>query len=307
MNERGGVRIVGGRVYARVRYGRNERLEERLPWANAANEAARKRAVMIADLCEQLVAAGRRDLVRATAKEAARATSPVVLDTIRKAVAAFAKAKPEGPSATTVATFFDVAESWTSGELRKKYPDHVRRKESQLDRGRLRRYIYPLVKDVPITAFDVDHADLVMAKLPASRVKTSAARRQIAQIINRVLNLAVMPLRLIKTSPIPKGWLPRIEQKKHYTCLYPKEEASFLACGEIEKAFRLFIGVLDREHARERAPRRRLVAAQCRGRHLHRDEDQDRRPADVGAPTRRRTSYARLEGATRPDQTEAVQ
>lgn len=251
MKERGGVKVFEGRVYARIRYGQNERFEERLPWASPGDQAAaRERARLIAELCDQLVAAGRRDLVRSTAKEAAAATSPKALETVRKAVAALAKLGPT-TSATKLTTFKDVAEDWLSGELRRKYPDHVAAKASfKLERARLDRYIYPHIKDVPIVAFEKAHADLVMSHLPAKRIKTSAARRHVAQIIGRVLNLAVMPLGLIKVSPLPRGFLPRIERSRHYTCLFPHEEATFLACKEVDEAFRLFIGVLDREGMR---------------------------------------------------------
>ncbi len=252
MTGRGGVKIVGERVYARGRFGKNQRFEERLPWATPADrEAAEKRAAIIATLCDQLDRAGRRDLIRSTAREAACATSPTALQTIQKAVAAFAKLGPSSASATNVATFKEVAEEWCSGDLRKKYPDTVRKKGSfMIERARLRRYIYPLVGDVPIVGFQKAHGDLVMEKLPARRVKASATRRHVAQIIGRVLNLAVMPLGLIQRSPLPKGWLPRIERSRHYTCLFPHEERTFLACGQVDEAFRLFIGILDREGMR---------------------------------------------------------
>lgn len=251
MSERGGVKVFEGRVYARVRYGKKERLEPRLPWASPDDlEPARERSALIGELCDALVAAGRRDLVKETARQAAIATRPAQLETIRKAVAAWAKLGPTTPKAS-LSTFKDVAEMWISGDLRKRYPDHVRPKEDfHLERARLRRYIYPLIKDVPIVAFTKEHGDAVMAKLPPKRIKTSAARRQVAQIIGRVLNLAVMPLGLIKVTPLPRGWLPRITRDRHYTCLFPHEERAFLGCRDIDEEFRLFIGLLDREGMR---------------------------------------------------------
>lgn len=248
--KRGGVKVFEGRVYARVRYGKNERLEPRLPWATPADkEAAKERASFIGELCDALLACGRRDLIRTTAEHAASATTAQKLETIRKAVAAIAKgAAAAGPS---LATFYDVAEMWTSGELRKKHPDHVRSKaDFKIEKGRLKRYIYPHLKDVPVSAFEVAHGDLVMAHLPPARVKKSATRRAVAQIILTVMNLAVMPLRLIKVNPLPRGWLPRIEKRKMYTCLFPREEAMLLRCKEIDEELRLFFGILDREGMR---------------------------------------------------------
>lgn len=247
----GGVKIFEGRVYARCRVGKKGRLEERLPWATSADEAAAlERAHVIAELVDALVAAGRRDLVKRMAKEAAAATTPKMLDTVRKAVAAIAKGVVPAP-ATKLTTFEDVADDWTKGDLRKKHPDHVRAKaDFKIERGRLDRYIYPHIRDVPIVAFERSHADLVMANLPPHRVKKPATRRHVAQIILTVLNLAVMPLGLIKTNPLPRGWLPRVEKRKHYTCLFPREEAQFLACKAVDEALRLFVGILDREGMR---------------------------------------------------------
>lgn len=246
----GGVKIFEGRVYARCRVGKNGRLEERLPWATPSDEtAALERAHVIAELVGMLVDAGHRDRVKHMAKEAAAATTPKMLETVRKAVLAITKVDP-APT-TQLTTFEDVAEDWTTGKLRKKHPDHVRKKASfKIERGRLKRYIYPHVKDVPISAFTLEHADLVMSKLPANRVKKATTRRHVAQIILTVLNYSVMPLKLIKLNPLPRGWLPRLESRKHYTCLFPREETKLLGCKEIDEDFRLFVGILDREGMR---------------------------------------------------------
>ena len=249
---RGNVRIrPDGRVFARVRYGKDDRLDERLPWATRDDrDAAAARATMIAQLCETLVNAGRRDAVKRMARECALAPTAKDADVVVRAVAKITKGLIAGP-ANNLATFKDVADDWVSGKLRKDHPDHVRKKKSfAIERGRLRRYIYPLIKDVPVSAFEKRHGDLVMSKLPARRIKTPGARRHIAQIINRVLNLAVMPLGLIKANPLPKGWLPRIESHRHYTCLFPREEAKLLGCEDVLEVERLFFGILDREGMR---------------------------------------------------------
>ncbi len=251
MSEGGGVRIRGARVYARVRYGKNERIEPRLPWAAPKDEAAAaERAGLISALCDRLVKAGRRDLIKRMVKECADAATPKAAEVVSRAVEKLTKGLTAAPIGS-LTTFKDVADDWVTGELRKKYPDHVSKKKSfRLEIGRLRRYIYKHVKDVPIVAFKKAHGDLVMANLPPKRVKTSAARRQIAQIISRVLNLAVMPLGLIEVSPLPRGWLPRVESSKHYTCLFPREEAKLLACEDVPEVERLFFGILDREGMR---------------------------------------------------------
>lgn len=246
----GGVVCRKGLFYARVRLAKKERIEVRIPWAKTEEEAV-ARAAIIAEVVDQLIGGGRRDLVRAMAEATAAATTPKELARARAAARAFASGHGAPSTAAGLTTFEDVANDWMSGELRRKYPGHVRKKASfAIERGRLKRYIYPLIKDVPIVAFEKAHADLVMSKLPPERVKTSATRRHVAQIICRVLNLAVMPLGLIKASPLPKGYLPRIESHRHYTCLFPREEAKLLACKDVPEVERLFFGILDREGMR---------------------------------------------------------
>lgn len=243
--KRGSARVVDGRVYARVRYGKDERLDVRVTWA-ATKEDAEARAEIIAGLVDVLVEHGRRDLVKSTAKRAAEADSPKALDTVRKAVRAIV-AGSSGASRPADLTFYDWAESWVTGELHKKYPDHVPAKDHSDDISRLRLYIYPRVKDVPVTAFRASHAELVMAKLP---VKLSpASRRHVAQIMVRLMNLAALR-QIVTASPLPRGWLPRIKGRKHYSCLYPREESMLLAQRDIAEVFRLFCGILNREGMR---------------------------------------------------------
>jgi integrase len=77
----------------------------------------------------------------------------------------------------------------------------------------------------------------------------AATRRQIAQLLIRVLNLAVYPGKVIQFSPIPRGWLPQAKRKaKSY--LYPAEDAKLLACTDIPLVFRLLYGLLAREGMR---------------------------------------------------------
>jgi len=90
------------------------------------------------------------------------------------------------------------------------------------------RAISPHVGDVPLSEFTLDDADLVMANIPAT--KSTATRRQVAQVVRRVLGLAVYPARHIKENPIPRGWLPKVKRTKAFTYLYPEEDRALLAC-----------------------------------------------------------------------------
>jgi hypothetical protein len=52
-------------------------------------------------------------------------------------------------------------------------------------------HIYPLVGAVPLRQFTIEHAESVMRALPEDR--SPATRRHVAQLMSRVLKLAVYP------------------------------------------------------------------------------------------------------------------
>lgn len=168
---------------------------------------------------------------------------------VAKLGAAMAEQRRAAPEHGPVLTFRGVADAWTSGELHKRWPDHVPIKRSVADdKGRLAT-LYDLIGDVPIAAFTLDDADRAMAALP-KRVKTSATRRQYAQLISKVLGLAVYPLRAIAASPLPRGWLPSAKCTKAFSYLYPAEDAVLLASPSVPFADRVLYGFLAREGLR---------------------------------------------------------
>ncbi len=168
-------------------------------------------------------------------------------------VEAFRQGRDEAAQATRREggpTFGDVAKQWTSGELARTYPDHVKAKRSADDDAqRLRRYA-ATVADVPIAAFTLDHAERVMRELPEGLAP--ATRRQVAQAVTKVLHLAVYPLRLRAANPIPRGWLPAVRrnlQHKQETP-FPSEIDRFVACSSVPYVVRLFVGFIVREGMR---------------------------------------------------------
>lgn len=245
---RGGAREKGGRWYAHTRFGSGERLEFRVPWARAEADAL-ERARIMGEIAEALVTVGRRDLVRATVRQIAEATTPKRLATVRRAAQAIVDGAIKAGHARDI-TFKQWGERYTRGELSRLWPDHVREKDWDDDRSRLERYVYPHVGGVPVTAFTFESASLVLSKLPVDKVRRDATRRHVAQIMGRLMHLAVFPGRLIVATPLPRGWLPKIKDRRHYSCLYPREEALLMAHGETPIAFRLFCGVLNREGMR---------------------------------------------------------
>jgi integrase len=146
-------------------------------------------------------------------------------------------------------TFVEFGKQWTGGELARKCPDHVATKSTADDDARLLRlYAEPISGDLRLSEITLADVDQVMASLP-ERLSPST-RRHVAQVVRRVLTLAVYPARHLRQNPIPRGWLPRGKSSKAFTCLWPAEDASLMACRAVPLVRRLFFGVLQREGMR---------------------------------------------------------
>lgn len=154
------------------------------------------------------------------------------------------------PNARTVPTFGKIGKDWTDGKLAARYPDQVRLKRTaDDDASRLRLYVYPVLKDVPIDRVTLDLCEEIMRKLPVELAV--ATRRNVGQLVSRILAMAVYPMRLIERSPIPKGFLPNAAKQKAMAYLYPDEDARLMACTAVPLCYRLLWGFLAREGLRE--------------------------------------------------------
>jgi len=150
---------------------------------------------------------------------------------------------------STCPTFKEFAEKWTSGELAKLYPDHVKKKAtSHDDVYRLAKHVYPALGATRLDAITIDDTDAVMTKLSATLEPGS--RRQVAQLMSRVLAMAAYPAKLIKSSPIPRGYLPKKGARKALSALYPDEDRRLIGCANVKLCYRVLYGFLDREGMR---------------------------------------------------------
>jgi integrase len=165
--------------------------------------------------------------------------------TARAAVrAAAGGADREGPALT----FADLGKSWTDGDIARAHPDHVKLKRSADKDAERLRVLCETIGRVPVKDFQRADAKRAMAALPAGL--SSATRRQYAQIIGRLMALAVYPLELIPVSPLPRGWLPKVTRNKATAWLYPADDAQLLACAAVPLARRVLYGFLAREGCR---------------------------------------------------------
>ncbi len=165
----------------------------------------------------------------------------------RAAVKAAAKVAVDQGKAVT---FEALGKSWTEGEIAAAHPDHVKPKRTADKDAERLLVLCKTIGRVPIKpgGFQLADAKRAMAALP--KYLSSATRRQYAQIIGRLLALAVYPLELIPVSPLPRGWLPKITRSKATAWLYPADDAQLLACERVPLARRVLYGFLAREGLR---------------------------------------------------------
>ncbi len=147
-----------------------------------------------------------------------------------------------------VPKFATFAKEWTSGALHARHRDHVAAKDSTRDVELLKLYVNPIIGDLRLDEVTLDVAEEVMAGLPADRAP--ATRRHVAQVVRRVLALAVYPARHIAVSPVPRGWLPKLGKPKARGYLYPDEDAQLMACKAVPLHRRMLWGFMAREGTR---------------------------------------------------------
>ncbi len=239
-----------GKWYARVSLGGGKRPAYCLPWCSSERDATARLAIlakMARDLRSAPDAAG---IAERVLTDAASATTKPELAKVVELVARVVGGRLAAASvAAPGSTFGEVAKAWTSGELAKRFPDHVKAKRTASDdEQRLRCHVLPMLRDVPMAKLTLERLDAVMAALPEGLA--SATRRQVAQSISSVIKFSVYPLRLITVNPIPRGWLPRVGNCKKQEILLTSEHDAFLGSAVAPIVVRLFAGFLAREGMR---------------------------------------------------------
>jgi integrase len=240
----------GPSYFARVRVPPDKRPAIKLPTCSNDRQAEARKDLLVS-LIAQLTEAGREDFI-ATAIEKAATLPDERLPTLRKLVDGYCKGterrEGEAPLAGTM-TLETFARKWTSGELARDFPDHVKVKRSvDQDVYRFEKHIYPVVGTVPLERFRLEDAEAVMRALPPEL--SPASRRHMAQLLSRLMRMAHYPCRLIERNPLPPGFLPKPGARKMFVYLYPAEDAKLLGCTEVPLVRRVLYGVLDREGMR---------------------------------------------------------
>ena len=228
----GGGYTRRGKHFVRVTDRPGHRTGEHAPWAATLEEAA-ERGRLVQTWVNRLRQAGQDDFIEKLIEQGALASTPERLAAVEANVEVltagrFERLEPAKKKGGSV-TFRTFAERWTSGELAKLHPDHIEPKASvQDDIERLTKHVYPHIENVPLTKFTRADADRVMMALP-SRLRR-ATRRQVAQVVHRVIALAVFTGEM-SVSPLPPGWMPKPTKASSLAkeSLLPSEEAKLLA------------------------------------------------------------------------------
>jgi integrase len=187
-----------------------------------ADAAERCRA--LASIAARLRRAGKAQDIAPLLEMGAKARAGRPWEFVLAAVDAECKGETRAKGRGENPLFSEWARQWTSGEIARKYPDHVREKRSsERDEELLRLHVLPHVEGVRVDEFTLDHAEYVMANIPVDR--SPGTRRLIAHTMGRLMKLAVYPGKWRKDNPIPAGWLPRDGVAKAKECLYPDEDA----------------------------------------------------------------------------------
>ncbi|WP_434048067.1 MULTISPECIES: tyrosine-type recombinase/integrase [Sorangium] len=253
----GNVYSSAGKWYARVKIGEKLRPSIALPTCTSEEQAVARKDVL-AGLAAKLRAAPHvahdiaRGLLERAAQRDGKALAAVIeaVDTlVRSDPGALPAALPGVPRALSPSmTFQAFGELWTSGELTRLFTDHVKAKRSVRDDVyRLELHVYPVVGRVPLASFSLDDAQAVMRALPP---RSASTRRHVAQLMRRLLAIAVFPARLIAAHPLPEGFLPKVGASKQKCWLYPNEDARLMGCTSVPLCARVLYGFLDREGPR---------------------------------------------------------
>lgn len=215
------------------------------------DEAAIERREQVAALAKRMILAGTDrelalDALRKVALAPAGRTLLAASIVVDKLVGGWR------PPQSTCPTFNEIAEEWLTGALYKRFPKQVRfRKTTGAARANLRKYVRPLIGDMPVDQITLEDCSAILNGLGHLRDNST---RQITAPLCTILDYCVQPLGLIERSPIPPKWQPKEGDTRALQWLYPSEDAKLMACAAVPLWARLYFGYLLREGGRESEP-----------------------------------------------------
>jgi len=242
------VKLRAGGFSARLRIDEGGTRKEFHLEACKTEAEARARCTAMASMAAQVRKAGHGAALPDLLAMAAKAPEGERWDAVVGAVRMLLNGRMEPVSAASSVTVAQFGKQWRTGELHKRYPDHVKDKDSDRDEQLARLYVEPIIGGKTLATLTLEDCDLVMASIPDG--KAPGTRRHVAQYLRRLVTLAVYPGKLRKDNCVPTGWLPRLKDAKAKECLLPSEDRALMGCTAVPLARRLAYGFLAREGMR---------------------------------------------------------
>jgi integrase len=150
-------------------------------------------------------------------------------------------AAPSTPKGVTVKEHF---EAWISGEMFRQHGavNGLKPKTSAgVDSWRAGKYVYKAIGSkavVDVTEHDIDK---IMASIPAER--RAGTRAKVYALLHRGFDLAIVPARLRKDSPVTRYHKPAKDAPKLFGYLFPVELLALLACMAIPLGRRVLYAI----------------------------------------------------------------
>ena len=242
----------------RIRFGKDQRRTFALSGVRSQTEAEKVGDELEA-IARRLTAAGLAAEAAGILDRFARAEQDAERARVRRLVDSLCSAELKIDTAKVKragVTFRALAARWTAGELAADFPDHVALKKSaDHDHARLEKVSAVALPDggtfgdLPLGSVTLDHCEEVMRSLPEA-AKRPATRRHYAQVLRRVLELAVYPCRLIEASPLNRNFMPKVGKAPAFAYIYPSEDATLLKSPKVPLTYRILWGFLAREGCR---------------------------------------------------------
>lgn len=242
----------GSAYYARLSIGPRKRGSFALPTARNDRQAEQQ-TTLLAELVKMLRKHGHEESCERFVAQAAKGSRE--FQQVSVAVEQLCAGETE-PIPSGAITFKEWTEKWLSGELATLYPGQLPKppRRTAPVMGRYKNYIFPIVGEVPLVSFTLEHGMRVLRALPAHL--STDSRRQIAVHISGPLTMAAKPVvRLIERNPLPRGFIPERGTAKARGWIYPQEDDLLLACKNVPLCFRVFYGWQDREGTRSEEAR----------------------------------------------------
>jgi integrase len=251
----------------RLRIGQGPR--ERVDVLGKDEPDSAARAQRLREMVKALVLAGRREAAsvpnaptrraeqaKALLLEAAATESPKDFSEVERAgydLAATLLATDAAPESEPV-TYRQVVTEWLDGKIAREHRGKGVKAHSSLAAVEscwtvFNAHILPLIGNKPIADLTLEDAEKVKSAIGLLDIRDNTFSRYCG-LIRRPFKLAVYPLKLMLTHPIPEDFVPDAGKAREGTYLYPEESREFMAATDRSLTDRIVWGYGERNGSR---------------------------------------------------------